>query len=257
MENQEKKQPAVVCISSGKGGVGKTSLAVNLGLGLSRQGLRVLIVDGDMGLANVDLMLGLDVDRTVRDVLDAGIDPAGALAWFESRLAVLPAASGVPEMVTMGPEEQDRLRQALGRITDGFDLVLLDTAAGIGPGVLWFNRMAHRNIVVMTPDPTAVTDAYALIKVLVQRQRKDRFQVVVNETATEREGREVFDNLARVASVYLKAQLVFLGTIPRDTAVRRAVRAQRPFWADAPKGPAAQAVGGIMARVRTLISRTD
>lgn len=255
MAHRDKKHPVIICISSGKGGVGKTSLAVNLGLGLSRQGLRVLIVDGDMGLANVDLLLGLDVDRTVRDVLDAGIDPAAALAWFESRLAVLPAASGVPEMVTMGPEEQDRLRKALGRVTDGFDLVLLDTAAGIGPGVLWFNRLAHRNIVVMTPDPTAVTDAYALIKVLVQRQGRDRFQVVVNETATEQEGREVFDNLARVASAYLKVQLVFLGTIPRDSTVRRAVRAQQPFWSGVPDGPAARAVGGIMGRVRRLISQ--
>ena len=244
--------PRIVCVTSGKGGVGKTSLTVNLGLCLSRAGLQVLVVDGDLGLANVDLMLGLNVGRTVRDVLDGHGDPEDALIWPEQRLAVLPATSGVPEMVTLGPEDRERLGAYLGRIATGFDLVLLDTAAGIGSSVLWFNDYARGSIVVMTPDPTAVTDAYALIKVMMQRHGKTNFHVVINDTASDREGRRIFDNIARVADTYLKVTLNYLGSVPRDPAVRQAVRQQRPFCATAPDGPAAQAVDAIGARIQSL-----
>ena len=246
--------PWIVCVTSGKGGVGKTSLTVNLGLCLSRAGLRVLIVDGDLGLANVDLMLGLDVGRTVKDVLEGHADPEDALVWPDHGLAVLPATSGVPEMVTMGPEERERLGEYLGRIATGFDVVLMDTAAGIGSSVLWFNGFAHGSIVILTPDPTAVTDAYALIKVLMQRHGKESFHVVVNDTANDNEGRQVYDNIARVAETYLQVSLNYLGCVPSDPAVRQAVRQQRPFCATAPEGRAGRAVGAIGARIRGLVS---
>lgn len=248
----ENPLPLIVCLTSGKGGVGKTSLTVNLGLCLSRADLRVLIVDGDLGLANVDLMLGLEVGRTVRDVLDGDADPEEALVWPDHGLAVLPATSGVPEMVTMGPEDRARLGEYLGRLATGFDVVLMDTAAGIGPSVLWFNDYARGNIVVLTPDPTAVTDAYALIKVLMQRYGKTSFHVVVNDTANDHEGRRVFDNIARVADTYLQVTLNYLGSVPSDPAVRQAVRQQRPFFATAPDGRAARAVGAIGTRIRSL-----
>ena len=128
-----KKDPVTLCITSGKGGVGKTSLAVNLAFALANKGLRVLVVDGDLGLANVDVLLGLSVKRTIRDVLDSGADPSETVVHLERNLGVLPASSGVPEMVTLGPEEQTRLGNVLTSIASHFDYALMDTAAGIGP----------------------------------------------------------------------------------------------------------------------------
>ena len=244
--------PKLWSITSGKGGVGKTSLAVNLAFALGQQGCRVLLVDGDLGLANVDVLLGLEVRATVQDILDRGADPMDTVVTVHPYLGVLPASSGIPEMANLGPEDQGLLGEVLHTIAASFDYVLVDTAAGLGPAVLWFNTIADYSLVVVTPDPTALTDAYALIKVMAQHYQRRHFLVLLNSVQSEREARQTFDALAQAAARFLNLQLDYLGAVPTDPAVRRAVRAQAPFTHQAPQSRASLALKKLAGRLRRL-----
>ena len=246
------KPPVILCVTSGKGGVGKTSLTVNMAFALSRKGKRVLIVDGDLGLANIDVLLALKVKQTIRDVLERGGDPLDAVIDVEPNLGVLPASSGVPEMVALGPEDQDQLGDILKSIADRFDYVLLDTAAGIGSSVLWFNTFATHNIVVVTPDPTSITDAYALIKVLSRDYGLTKFHLLLNLVGSEQEGLQTYETLSRVAKQFLNLTTDYLGAIPLDKVVTKAVREQLPFLLQAPQSKAAQAVLLVADRIASL-----
>jgi flagellar biosynthesis protein FlhG len=240
------------CVTSGKGGVGKTCLAVNLAFALAHQGRRVLLVDGDLGLANVDVLLGLEVKANVRDIVDQGADPLETLIAVHPCLEVLPASSGVPEMANLGPEDQAMLGEMLTTMAGTFDHVLVDTAAGLGPAVLWFNTLADYSLVVVTPDPTALTDGYALIKVLAQSYQQRRFLVVVNAVQEEQEARQTFATLAQAAGKFLELRLDYLGAIPADSAVKEALRAQAPFLEKFPQSSASQALSIMAARMLRL-----
>lgn len=252
-----KKDPVTLCITSGKGGVGKTSLAVNLAFALAKKGPRVLVVDGDLGLANVDVLLGLSVKRTIRDVLDSGADPFETVVHLERNLGVLPASSGVPEMVTLGPEEQTRLGNVLTSIASHFDYALMDTAAGIGPSVLWFNRFVGHNMIVLSPDPASLTDAYALIKILSRDYNRKHFHLVINFVNSDGEGRQTYEVLEKVAKKFLGLNLKYLGTVPDDRVVQNAARKQHPFIQDAPQSKAAQALFVMADRIQMLKEKTS
>jgi flagellar biosynthesis protein FlhG len=232
-------KPVTACLSSGKGGVGKTSLTVNLAFALAQKGARVLVVDGDLGLANVDVLLGLQVQTTIRDILDRGADPLEAVVYVEPQLGVLPSSSGVPDLANLGPEDHQELGGILRSIGSHFDVVLVDTAAGIGSSVLWFNTFVDYNILVLTPDPTAMTDAYALIKVLSRDYQRKSFHLLLNNVKNETEARQVYEHLARVASHFLDLRLEYLGGVPHDPAVSKGVRDQVPFIKIAPQSKAA------------------
>ncbi len=246
------KKALKISISSGKGGVGKTSLAVNLAFALTSKGHRVLLVDGDLGLANVDVLLGLTVQNTIRNILESGIDPLESVIYLEPNLGILPASSGVPEMVVLGPDEQARLGKLLSSIADHFDYVLMDTAAGIGPSVLWFNNFAERNIIVLSPDPTSLTDSYALIKTLSIQYSRDFFYLVLNLVREEKEGRKTYEALENAVEKFLNLKLELLGTIPEDKAVSRAIRKQVPFIQKDPRCEAARALFSLADRVPAL-----
>ena len=248
----EIKNPVTLSITSGKGGVGKTSFAVNLAFALMKKDQRVLLVDGDLGLANVDVMLGINVQTTIRHILERGADPLDSVVYLESNLGVLPASSGVPEMVTLGPEEQTRLGKLLTSIAGHFDYVLVDTAAGIGPSVLWLNNFVDHNIIVLTPDPTSLTDAYALIKTLSREYNRNHFYLVLNFVSNEQEGHQTYKTLEKVAKKFLNLDLQYLGAIPQDKAVNKAVRQQSPFIQKSPQCKAAQAVFLLAEQIRML-----
>jgi flagellar biosynthesis protein FlhG len=237
--------PVTICVASGKGGVGKTSLTVNLAALLAENGQRVLVVDGDMGLANVDLLLGIRVKHTIRDVLDRGGTPLESVCFVTPTFGVLPATSGVPEMVSLGADDHRRLGEIFEALFPHFDVIIVDTAAGIGSSVLWFNTFVKNNIVVLTPDPTAITDAYALIKVLSQRHQRNKYLLVLNQVTDAAEGRQIFDKLENVAGKFLNAKLAFLGAVVNDAVVSQAVRRQQPFVTAFPDSHAAACIRRI------------
>ncbi len=243
------KGPLTLSITSGKGGVGKTSLTVNLAYAIAGHEKSVLIVDGDLGLANIDVLLGLQVQQTIRDILEGGRDPQAAVVEVAPGVAVLPASSGVPDMVTLGLDEQARLGEVIHSIMDHYDYVLVDTAAGIGPSVLWFNNLTEYSLVVTGPDPASLTDAYALIKVLQHEYGREEFHVVVNFVTSEQEALQVFETLAGVTYRFLGLRPVYVGSVPRDNAVIKAARQQSPFIRKFPREKASRAIVNIAARI--------
>lgn len=245
-------QCLTLCISSGKGGVGKTSLAVNLAFALFHRGERVLIVDGDLGLANVDVMLGISAKQTIQDVIERGGDPMESIVYPDPNLGVLPASSGVPHMVSLGPEEQDQIGDILSGFFSSFSCIVIDTAAGIGSSVLWFNAFAQHNVVLLNADPTSLTDVYALVKVLSGEYGQKRFHVLLNGVSSKREARQTYESLANAAKKFLSLDLSYFGAIPKDDAVQNGVRRQMPFVLGAPKSSAALAVHGIAKKVLAL-----
>ena len=188
----------------------------------------------------------------IRDVLDSGADPLETVIHLERNLGVLPASSGVPEMVTLGPEDQTRLGDVLTSIASHFDYALMDTAAGIGPSVLWFNGFVGHNMIVLSSDPTSLTDSYALIKILSRDYNRKHFHLVINFVNSDVEGRETYEILEKVAKKFLGLNLKYLGTVPDDRAVQNAARKQHPFIQDAPQSKAAQALFVMVDRIQEL-----
>lgn len=252
MKASGKNPTKIICVSSGKGGVGKTSFTVNLAAALSRSSGSVLLIDGDLGLANVDVVLGLNVRHTIRETIEEGRDIAGALVRISSGFYVLPASSGVPEMANLSYEEQAFLTGCLEQVIDRFDHVLIDTAAGLGESVLWFNNWADENIVILSPDPTSMTDAYALIKVIHGRYDRSRFHLLINNVKSKKEGLTVFDNMKTVLERFLKITPIYLGDLPQDRNVANAIRQQKPFFLTAPDTKASQAIQQVAARIAGL-----
>ncbi len=244
-----KKAPRTLCVTSGKGGVGKTSFTVNFAIALTRTNKRVLVIDGDMGLANVDVLLRLSVKNNIRDILESGASPQQALIHARPNLAILPGSSGVPEMVSLGKERQKRLSKYIRAVSEGFDYVLIDTAAGIGSSVVWYNRFCDHNIFILSPDPTSMTDAYALIKLLSRDHDIHRFNLVLNFVRDAQEGDHTIETLKRVTQRFLNLELSHLASIPDDKTVRRAVLDQVPFIEQAPGSKPARIIDQLARQI--------
>ncbi len=219
----------VLSITSGKGGVGKTHVTVNLGLALAQMGKRVLLLDGDLGLANINILLGFKPQRTLQEVVDRKAGLKDVIVHDPLGIDILPASSGVPEMTMLSEESRFGLVSAFDEYSSAYDYVLVDTAAGIGDNVLYFNVAAEEILVVIGPEPTSITDAYALIKVLASRSGRKEFDVIVNRAPRGSDGKSTFAQLATATGKFLDVSLKFLGAIAEDDSVPSAVREQRPF----------------------------
>ena len=239
----------VVAVASGKGGVGKTNVSANLAVAFGRQGRRVWLLDADLGLANVDVLFGLSPRLSLLDVLRADRSLADVVLDGPAGVRIIPAASGVEELTAL--DGADRLR-LLGEI-DGLDpepdVLLVDTAAGISSNVLFFTAAAADALIVVTPEPTALTDAYALMKVLAARHGRQEFLVVVNMAAGSADAQGAFARLARVAERFLGVRCEYQGWIPYDDAVARAVRTQLPVVLASPHSPASIAFAQLAQRL--------
>lgn len=245
-------KPRTICISSGKGGVGKTTLSVNLCAALADKGKKVLLIDGDLGLANVDVVLGLAVQHTIQETIEEGADPSSLMIETSAGFSVLPASSGVPELVNLSTEDEAFLTSTFDKLVSQFDYVVIDTAAGIGESVLWFNSWTDANIVVLSPDPTSMTDAYALMKVLNSRHQKNLFFLIVNGVESKKEGTLVFQNINQVVVNYLKTKSIYLGCIPKDNNVIQSIRKRSPLIEVSPDCRANLAIEEVAAKILSI-----
>jgi len=238
-------QPApgiqVIAVSGGKGGTGKTTVSVNLATALVAAGRRVLLLDGDLGLANVDVLLGLTPAGTLEQVLQGKRRLEEIVVRSADGVSVIPAASGVARMAQLPPRELAAIVQAFSSLPGDYDTLLIDTAAGLGDAVLAFCQAAQHQLLVIRNEPASLTDAYALIKTLSQERKVRRFRVLVNMARAGSEPQQLFRRLQRVADRFLEVTLEYAGDIPDDESVARAVRAQRSVLAAYPGGPAARA----------------
>lgn len=245
-----RKSVKVIAVASGKGGVGKTNIAVNLAVALAQKGAKPLLLDADLGLGNVDILLGLSPRYNLSHVISGEKTMEQVLVDGPQGIRVLPAASGIAHMAVLGSQAQAGLIQAVSHLDIDVDYLLIDLAAGIAGDVLTFSRAAQEVIVVVSNEPASITDAYALIKVLSRDHGVRRFRVLPNMVRDQHEGQSLFQRVATVADRYLDVSLEMVGTIPLDPALRSAVRAQRAVVELYPDSPAARALRALATMVR-------
>ncbi len=220
--------PRVISVTSGKGGVGKTNIVTNLAYALAKMGTKVLVLDADLNLANVDILLGLTPRFNLHHVFTGEKSLAEIVVKGPGGLYILPASSGIMELSDLTEQQRLYFLGEMQTLHNQFDILLIDTAAGINNNVVYFNLAAQERIVILTPEPTALTDAYALIKVLSSRHDVKKFRLLVNLARSEKEALEVFRKLSLVADRFLETlSLDYLGYIPYDSKLQQAVRAQR------------------------------
>ncbi len=225
----------VIAVTGGKGGVGKTNVSVNLALALADLGRRVMLLDADLGLANVDVLLGLTPKRTLADVIEGRCELRDVLLLGPGGVRIVPAASGTQSMVHLSPMQHAGLIQAFSDISDNLDVLVVDTAAGIGDSVVSFVRAAQEVLLVVCDEPTSITDAYALIKLLNRDHGMTRFRVLANMAHSPQEGRNLFAKLTKVTDRFLDVALQYVGVIPYDESVRKAVQKQRAVYEAFPR----------------------
>jgi flagellar biosynthesis protein FlhG len=231
----------VIAVTGGKGGTGKTSIAINLATALAQMGRRTMLLDGDLGLANCDVLLGLTPRYTLEHVLRGERALEEIILETGSGVRVVPASSGVSRMANMTLTEQHGIVQAFGTLPGPLHVLIVDTAAGIAEPVLQFCQAAQQVLLVLRDEPTSLTDTYALIKLLSRERDVRQFRVVTNLTRQPEQGQIAFRRLQRVTDRYLDVVLEHVGDVPEDLALQKAVQAQKPVLEAFPGCPAAQA----------------
>ena len=253
----------VIAVTSGKGGVGKTFVSANLASALAKLGLRVLVLDADLGLANLDVVLNLYPKITLHDVFTGKAKLEDAIVRAPGGFSVLLAGSGMVEYSRLTPEVRDDFLRIMGGLIPHYDVVLLDTGAGISDVVLFAVSLASEVIVVATPEPTSLTDAYATIKVLVGQQKRQTIRMVINQTARLGDGRAITVQLQQVLDRFVPTEpgrpikLVHMGDIPADPAVRQAIMRRQLLMQSTPGCPAAMAIAQLALKLEeSVISRS-
>lgn len=239
----------VITVSSGKGGVGKTNVSVNLAMALSNAGKRVTIMDADLGLGNIDVLLGLHPQYTLDHVIQGEQQLDDVIVHGPGNISIIPAASGVQSMAELSPSQHAGLIQAFSEMNHNLDVLLVDTAAGISDSVISFSRAAQDVLVVVNDEPASITDAYALIKVLNREYGLFRFRVLCNRVKSAQQGRELYSTITRVTDRFLDVALDYVGFVPDDEFVVKAIRKQRPVVDAYPRSKASMAFRTLAEKV--------
>lgn len=248
LRRMKKQIVKVIAVTGGKGGVGKTNVTLNLAMCLAQLGKKVLVLDADLGLANCDVMLGLRVERNLSHVLSGEVELDDILIDGPFGIKIAPATSGTQSMTELTAAEHAGLIRAFSELKTQFDILLVDTAAGISDMVLSFSRASQDVLVVVCDEPSSITDAYALMKILSREHGVQRFKIVANMVRSLKEGQELYAKLTRVTDRFLDVTLELVATIPFDENVRKAARKQKAFVDAFPKTPASLAVKTLAAR---------
>ena len=247
------KSPQVISVTSGKGGVGKTSIVVNMAILLSSMGKKVLVFDADLGLANIDVMLGLSAKYNINHLILGDCSIEDILIEGPAGIIILPASSGIQELSALSYEQQLTIINALDNFQGDFDYMLVDTGAGISENVMYFNSAAQRIIVVVTPEPTSLIDAYALIKVMRTRFNIKRFEIIINNVLSTYEGKDVIKKLIFACDKFFgDIALDMLGSIPHDSTIPESIREQRAFVEINPSSEASRRLAAIVKRIDSI-----
>jgi flagellar biosynthesis protein FlhG len=239
----------VISVTSGKGGVGKSNVVSNLAMALSAQGKQVLIIDADLGLGNLDVLLGLSPAYNLNNVFNGEKSISEIIIEGPAGIKVIPAGSGVQEVTSLSQHDRLKLMDELDMLEEQFDIMIVDTEAGISENVTYFTVAAQEIIVVVSPEPTSITDVYALIKLLATRYSEHHFKVLVNMAKDSEDALEVFRKLANVAGRFLDISLDYLGCVVKDEKVVEAVRRQKAVYDLFPESEAAACFTTLARRV--------
>lgn len=243
------KPVRVIAIASGKGGVGKTNLSVNLGVAMSKIGRQVALLDADMGLANVDVLLGIRPQFNLSHVLTGEKTLADIMLEGPAGLKVIPASSGIQKMSDLSNLEQGAIIHAFSELDENLDVLIIDTAAGISPSVVNFARASQELIIVVCDEPTSLTDAYAFIKLLNRDYGVNHFHVLCNMVKSMQQGQVLFNKLTKVTDSYLDVTLQFSGAIPYDEDLRKSVQKQNAVVESYPDSKASKAINDVARRI--------
>ena len=253
----EKAPTRVISVTSGKGGVGKTNIVGNLAISFRRLGAKVLVLDGDLGLANIDIIFGLSPAHNIKHVVNGEKNLSDVIVRGPEDIQIIPAGSGVQELVHLTQGQKLNLLNEFDALEEEFDVLLIDTGAGISSNVLYFSLAADERIVVATSEPTSITDAYALIKVMYTRHGTNSFKLLVNMVDHEDEARAVFENLSNAIVRFLKGiSLEYVGFIPKDSNLAKAVRQQSTVTTRYPESPSSRGFAELAGRLMAAPSDT-
>ena len=239
----------VIAVTSGKGGVGKTSVAGNLAVALSQRGQRVLLIDGDLGIGDMNLLFGLTPRLTLRDVLSGERSVSEVITAGPAGVSLLPGCAASFRMANLSAEDRDRVFAAIGPLCGGYDVIVVDTGAGLSATGMHFAAAADQPLLVVTPEPASIADAYAVAKVLSSHHHVRRLWVLPNQVLGVREADEVFRCLATLVGRFLELSLVLAGHLPKDRNVSNAERSGTPFQLLTPQAPAAQGLRRVAQRL--------
>lgn len=259
MAPQETEGPraAAWAITSGKGGVGKSTLSLNLGIALAAEGKRVLLIDADLGLANIDILLGISPQHNLQDLLRGRASAFDVIVEGPEGLSILPAASGLGESEAWQDDDGLRLSEELGRLERAFDLILIDTGAGISSKVTDFVLSSDRTFVVATPEPTSIADAYAMVKVVTNERPDLPVGLIVNRAKSPREAHELHAKFEEIAQKFLGLSVERVGHVAEDIEVEQATRTQHPVIIGSPQSEAARSIRKLGAELASQLDRMD
>ena len=245
----EPKKLKIIAVSSGKGGVGKTNVSVNLAISMAKQGKEVVLLDADLGMANVDVLLGLNTEYDLSHVISGERTIEEIMVDGPSNIKVIPASTGISDMANLTPAEQVGLINAFSEISCAVDVMIVDTGAGISDAVINFCGASQDVIVVVHDEPASITDAYAFIKVMSKKHNVSRFHILANMTHDAREGRELFRKLSKATDRFLDVVLSFIGAVPFDGKLRKAIQHQRAVVEAFPNSPSSLAFKRITKQI--------